>query len=104
MNSALVNPSRSGDIAGGNKQVLTIETLAQRAEPLDSLRAAAILGGGSWLLRVWKRIAARGPAVSWTVRRAVDAATRLPRMMYARVNLSGARAGVFRSVSMAFRF
>ncbi len=84
--------------------MLSVESLNRRSGPIDAARVASVLGGSRWLARVWKRIALGTLAVARVARRAIDAALSLPRKVYARANLAVARAGVFRSVSMSFRF
>ena len=91
-------------VAGARPLVLAIEPLARRSGPLDAARTAAYLGGSRWLARVWKRVALRTLSVSRAERCAMDAALSLPRKVYARAILVIARAGVFRSVSMSFKF
>ena len=90
--------------AAGRPLVLAVESLIRRSRPMDATRAASVLGGSSWLVRVWKRMALRTRAVSRAVQNAIDAALSLPKTAYAKASLAIARAGVFRSVSMSFRF
>ena len=90
--------------AGSRPLVLTVESLTRRSRPMDAARLASVLGGSRWLVRAWKRIGLRTLAVSRALRSAIDAALSLPRKAYAKANLAIARARVFRSVSMSFRF
>jgi hypothetical protein len=105
MNGDTSKASLSRKSAGDRPLVLTVEPLARRSRPLDAARAASVLGGGCWFARVWKRMALGTLAVARAARRAIDAALRLPRKVYARAHLAViASAGVFRSASMSFKF